>query len=66
MIIFKSNRKFNEPEQISHLPRIWDCGFWENIMGDELLKVKWNKWEIKSMTKGPLPIQTTFYVNRNT
>ena len=40
MIIFKSNRKFNEPEQISHLPKIWDCGFLENIMGDKFLTVK--------------------------
>ena len=40
MIIFKSNRKFNEPEQISHLPKIWACGFLENIMGDKFLTVK--------------------------
>ena len=25
-----------------------------------------NKWTIKSITKGLLPIQTIFYVNRNT
>ena len=34
MIILKSNRKINEPEQISYLRRIWDCDFWEDIMGD--------------------------------
>ena len=69
----KSRKKWSfskVTENLMSLRKYLICGGSRTVAFEKILWVinfeQLNKWKIKSVITGPLPIQTILYVNRNT